>query len=43
MSGQSSPISLIAAFYRNETDAGEMLAQLMQMDKDEPSISLTLL
>ena len=34
MGGQSSPISLIAAFYRNETEAGEMLAQLKQMDKD---------
>ena len=31
---QSHPISLIAAFYRNDTDAGEMLAQLKQMDKD---------
>ena len=34
MSVQSNPISLIAAFYRNDTDAGEMLAQLKQMDKD---------
>ncbi len=34
MSQQSNPISLIAAFYRNETEAGEMLAQLKQMDKD---------
>ncbi len=34
MSGQSNPISLIAAFYRNETDAGEMLTRLKQMDKD---------
>ncbi len=34
MSESTSPISLIAAFYRNETDAGEMLAQLKQMDKD---------
>ncbi len=34
MSGQSSPISVVAAFYRNETEAGEMLTQLKQMDKD---------
>ncbi len=34
MTEQSSPVSLIAAFYRNETEAGEMLAQLKQMDKD---------
>ena len=31
---RSRPISLIAAFYRNETEAGEMLAQLKTMDKD---------
>ena len=34
MSGQSSPISVVAAFYRNETEAGEMLTQLKQMDKE---------
>ncbi len=34
MSEQSSPVSLIAAFYRNETEAGELLVQLKQMDKD---------
>ncbi len=34
MSGQSSAISLIAAFYSNDTEAGEMLARLKQMDKD---------
>ncbi len=31
---QSNPISLIVAFYRNDTDAGEMLTRLKQMDKD---------
>ncbi len=34
MSGAASPINVIAAFYRNETEAGEMLGQLKQMDKD---------
>ena len=34
MSESAGPISLIAAFYRNETDAGEMLTRLKQRDKD---------
>ncbi len=34
MSGAAGPISVVAAFYRNETEAGEALAQLKQMDKD---------
>ena len=34
MSEAANPMSVIAAFYRNETEAGEMLAQLKQMDKD---------
>ena len=34
MSGAAGPISVLAAFYRNETEAGEALAQLKQMDKD---------
>lgn len=34
MSAEANPISVLAAFYRNETDAHEMLTQLNQMDKD---------
>ncbi len=34
MSGAAGPISVIAAFYGNENEAGEMLAHLKQMDKD---------
>ena len=34
MGEAASPISVYAAFYRTETEAGEMLAQLKQMDKD---------
>ncbi len=34
MNKAASPISVFAAFYRNETEAGEVLARLKQMDKD---------
>ncbi len=34
MNKTASPISVFAAFYRNETEAGEVLARLKQMDKD---------
>ena len=40
MSEQSSPVSLIVAFYWKEIVAGEMLAQLKQMDKD-PNVDIT--
>ncbi len=34
MSDAASPISVYAAFYQTETKAGEVLAQLKQLDKD---------
>jgi uncharacterized membrane protein len=34
MNKEASPISVFAAFYKNESEAGEVLKQLQKMDKD---------